>query len=91
MDSKLYIYQITGLLEKTDRNIGGFRVSVCSLNNFKSVDVPATVLDKETLAFLKFRSMVCDYLDVSKLPIPIVNRLRKSIGLWLDDYVSTNL
>ena len=91
MDNKLYVYQIKGLLEKPDRSVGAFRVLVCSLDKFESVDVPSSVLDRETLAFLKFRSMVCDYMDVSKLPIPIVNRLRRSIGQWLDVFVSTNL
>lgn len=91
MTDKLYSYHIKGLLERPDRSIGAFRTEVCSLEKFKIVDVPATVLDKETLAFLKFRSMVCEYMDISKLPIPIVNRVRKSIGYWLDTYVIINL
>jgi hypothetical protein len=90
MSDKLYVYQIKGLLEKPDRSIGAFRVQVCSLDKFESIDVPSSVLDRETLAFLKFRSMVCDYMDISQLPIPVVNRLRRSIGQWLDVFVGNN-
>jgi hypothetical protein len=90
MDSKLYVYQIQGLLERPDRSIGGIRTLVCSIDYFESVDVPSDVLDKEMLAYLRFRSAVCDYMDIAKLPIPIVNRLRKTIGQWLDRYVLDN-
>jgi len=87
MGNKLYVYQIQGLLERPDRSIGGLRVLVCSLDKFESVDAPSNILDKEMLAYLRFRSLACDYLDISKLPHPIVNRLRKSLGQYLDKYV----
>ena len=91
MGTKLYVYQIKGLLERPDRSIGGLRVLVCTLDNFESVDVPSDILDKEMLAYLRFRSLACDYMDVAKLPHPVVNQLRKTLGRYLDKYVIDNL
>ena len=91
MGTKLYVYQIKGLLERPDRSIGGFRTLVCTIDKFESVDVPSDILDKEMLAYLRFRSLACDYMDVAKLPHPIVNRLRKALGQYLDKYVIEHL
>ena len=85
--SKLYVYQIKGLLEKQNKDIGGIRVLVCSKNFFDSVDVPAAIIDRETLRYLKFRMAVNDYMNVNKLPPSIINKLRNPMNVWLDDWV----
>jgi hypothetical protein len=85
--SKQYVYQIKGILEKPNKDIGGIRVLVCSQNYFDSVDVPAAVFDKETLKYLKFRLAVNDYINVNRLPIPVVNRIREPMNKWLDNWV----
>lgn len=85
--SKLYVYQIKGLLEKPNKDIGGMRVLLCSKDFFDSVDVPSSIFDPETLRYLKFRLAVNEFVDVSKLPIPIVNRIRAPLNAWLDNWV----
>ena len=50
--SKLYVYQIQGLLEKPNKDIGGMRVMVCSKDFFDTVDVPVEIFEKETLDYL---------------------------------------
>lgn len=85
--SKQYVYQIKGILEKPNKDIGGIRVLVCSLNCFDSVDVPAAVFDKETLRYLRFRLAVNDYINVNRLPISVVNRIREPMNKWLDNWV----
>lgn len=84
---KLYVYQIKGILEKPNKDIGGMRVLLCSKDFFDSVDVPAEIFDKETLQYLKFRLKVNEYIDVQKLPVHIVNRIRAPMNRWLDNWV----
>jgi hypothetical protein len=85
--SKLYVYQIKGILEKSNKDVGGIRVLICSKDFFDSVDVPAEVIDKETLRYLKYRLAVNEFVDVRKLPIVIQNRIRTPLNLWLDNWV----
>jgi len=85
--SKLYVYQIKGILEKSNKDVSGIRVLVCSKDFFDSVDVPAEVIDKETLRYLKYRLAVNEFVDVRKLPIVIQNRIRVPLNLWLDNWV----
>ena len=85
--SNLYVYQIKGILEKPNKDIGGIRALVCSKDFFDSVDVPITIFDKETLRYLRFRLAVNDYVNINKLPIPIVNRIREPMNKWLDNWV----
>lgn len=85
--SKLYVYQIKGILEKPNKEIGGMRVLLCSKDFFDSVDVPASIFDKATLDYLKFRLKVNAFVDVRKLPITIQNRIRSPMNQWLDNWV----
>lgn len=85
--SKLYVYQIKGILEKPNKEIGGMRVLLCSKDFFDSIDVPASIFDKGTLDYLKFRLMVNEFVDVRKLPITIQNRIRSPMNQWLDNWV----
>jgi hypothetical protein len=85
--SKLYVYQIKGILEKPNKDIGGMRVLLCSKDFFDSVDVPSAIFDRETLRYLKFRLQVNEYIDVRKLPISIQNRIRTPMNQWLDNWV----
>ena len=85
--SKLYVYQIKGILEKSNKEIGGMRVLLCSTDFFDSVDIPADIFDRDTLRYLRYRLAVNDYLDINKLPIPILNKIRTPINQWLDHWV----
>lgn len=85
--SKQYVYQIKGILEKPNKEIGAIRVAVCSTDILEHVDVPASVFDKELLAFLKYRLAVNNHLDVRKLPDNIVNKLRSPLNAYLDNWV----
>jgi hypothetical protein len=85
--SNKYAYQIKGLLEKENKDIGGLRVMVCTADFFDIVDVPADIFDSELLRFLKFRLAVNDYLDVRKLPYTIQNDMRAPLNVWLDNWV----
>ena len=87
--SKLYVYQIKGVLEKPNKEIGGMRVLVCSKDFFDTVDVPSAIFDKETIQYLKYRLAVNDYVDIGKLPIPILNKIRAPMNQWLDNWVLT--
>ena len=89
--SSLYVYQIKGLLERPNKDIGGIRVMVCSKYFFDTVDVPSDIIDAEVLRYLKFRLAVNGFLDVRKLPIPIVNRLRGPINIWLDNWAAKEM
>lgn len=82
-----YVYQIKGILEKPNKDVGGIRVLVCDKDNFRTVDVPKEVFDKETLQYLKFRLAVNEYVNIRRLPIPVVNRLREPLNKWLDNWV----
>jgi hypothetical protein len=85
--SKLYVYQVKGILEKPNKDVGGMRVLVCSPDFFDMVDVPADIFDNETLRYLKFRLQVNEYIDVQKLPISIINKIRFPMNRWLDEWV----
>ena len=83
----LYVYQIKGILEKENKDIGGIRVLVCDKDIFETVDVPPEIFDKETLQYLKFRLAVNDFLDVRKLPYVVQNKIRIPINHWLDNWI----
>ena len=85
-----YVYQIQGALENKDGVLHGLRVLVCDLYNFDSVDVPIAVLDKETRAYLKYRLMVTETMNIQRLPIRIQNNIRAPLGRWLDQWVLKN-
>ena len=85
-----YVYQIQGALESEDGVLRGLRVLVCDLYNFDSVDVPIAVLDKETRAYLKYRLMVTEAINIQQLPIRIQNNIRAPLGRWLDQWVLDN-
>ena len=85
--SSTYVYQIKGILEKPNKEIGGFRVAVCSADILQAVDVPADIFDKEILAYFKYRLAVNNYLDIRKVPDKIHNDLRKPLNEWLDYWV----
>ena len=86
-----YVYQIQGALEDHERNLMGFRVLVCDLYYFDSVDVPIEILDKETIRYLEFRFKVCDVTpNIAKLPYGIQNKIRAPLGRWLDQWVLKN-
>ena len=86
-----YVYQIHGALENAQGHFLGLRVLVCDLNNFESVDVPSSILDKETKKYLQFRLKVTTQaLDIQRLPVQIQNRIREPLGRWLDYWVTKN-
>jgi len=92
MSNTDYVYQIMGLLEHPEtKRIGGVRVIVCTVSIFHQVDVPADCMGNELLAYLRYRSAVCNHFDVRRLPHSVVNELRGSIGKWLDEYVMSKL
>lgn len=86
-----YGYQIVGVLEGHDGSIIGFRVKVCTLHNFETVDVPARVFDKDTLRYIKFRTDLPGKLDIRKLPVEVENRIRFPMNTYLDKWVCANL
>ena len=90
MKDTLYVYQIQGLLQDADKRILGIRTLVCNVDYFESVDVPANVLDKGMIAYLRFRSAVCEPMDIRKLPNNIINELRIRLGRYLDKWVLEN-
>lgn len=85
-----YAYQIQGALESADGNLTGLRVLVCNVNNLESVDVPIEILDRGTIAYLKFRLSLSDKLNIQRLPVRIQNRIRSPLGRWLDKWVLKN-
>jgi hypothetical protein len=86
-----YVYQIQGALENRQGQLLGFRVLVCDVNNFDSVDVPVEVIDPETAKYLQFRlSITADALKIQNLPDGIQNKMRGPIGRWLDFWVLKN-
>jgi len=86
-----YVYQIQGALESADGRFYGFRVLVCDLHNFDSVDVPVEILDNETAKYIQFRLKCSDTtMDIAKLPYGIQNRIRAPLGRWLDQWVLEN-
>jgi hypothetical protein len=87
VSSSAYVYQIKGVLEKPNKEIGGFRVAVCSVDILQTVDVPADIFNPELLSYFKYRLAVNNYLDVRKLPDKIHNQLRAPLNEWLDYWV----
>lgn len=86
-----YVYQIQGALESATGEFKGFRVLVCDLHHFGTVDVPVEVLDIETSKYIQFRLRATQaVLDIAKLPIEIQNRIRAPLGRWLDQWVRQN-
>lgn len=86
-----YLYQIQGALENAQGRFQGFRVLVCDLLNFESVDIPSSVLDNETAKFIQFRLRLCNKpLNIQKLPVSVQNRIREPLGHWLDYWVQKN-
>jgi hypothetical protein len=81
------VYQIKGVLEKPNKEIGGFRVAVCSVDILEHVDVPANIFKPELISYFKYRLAVNNYLDVRKLPDHIANQLRVPMNKWLDNWV----
>jgi hypothetical protein len=82
-----YVYQIKGVLEKPNKEVGGFRITICTVEYMGLVDVPADIFSKELLAYFKYRLAVNNHLDVRKLPNNIINQLRKPMNKWLDEWV----
>ena len=86
-----YVYQIQGALEDAAGKFKGFRVLVCDLYNFESVDVPVEVLDNETAKYMEFRLRVTTKpVDIQRLPYDVQNRIRAPLGRWLDRWVLEN-
>ena len=85
-----YVYQIQGAMERNQKLVG-FRVIVCDANNMDLVDVPIEILDSDTVKYLQFRlSITAEALNIKNLPIGIQNRIRATLGRWLDYWVSKN-
>ena len=87
--SKIYVYQIKGILERPNKDIGGLRVLVCTKDFFDSIDVPADIFNPEVMRYLKFRLAINDFIDVNKLPVSVINNLRGPMNQWLDNWVLT--
>lgn len=86
-----YVYQIQGAMESPSGQFTGFRVLVCDLYNFDSVDVPAGIMDRETRKYLEFRlRLTDDALKIQRLPVKIQNNIRAPLGRWLDRWVLDN-
>jgi hypothetical protein len=86
-----YVYQIQGALEDMNQKLRGFRVLVCDLYNFDSVDVPIEILDRETIKYLEFRFKVCNITpNIANLPHKVQNQIRAPLGRWLDHWVLEN-
>jgi len=87
-----YVYQIQGALENAQQQLLGFRVFLCTASYFDSVDVPAEVFDKETMAYMRFRLAVTEgRININRLPYKIQNKLRNAMGKWLDHWVLENV
>jgi hypothetical protein len=88
--SNKYVYQIKGLLEKPNKDIGGVRVVVGNADFLETVDVPAEIFDSELLKYFKFRLAVNGYLDIRKIPYTLQNDMRAPLNQWLDNWVLTS-
>lgn len=83
-----YVYQIKGALENAAGQFKGLQVLVCDLYNFDIVDVPAEILDHDTVKYLEFRlKMTTLPIDIQRLPYGIQNKIRAPLGRWLDHWV----
>lgn len=86
-----YVYQIQGALENATGKLKGLRVLVCDLYYFDTVDVPAEILDMETIKFLEYRlKLTKSAVNIQQLPIPVQNKIRTPLGRWLDHWVLEN-
>jgi hypothetical protein len=86
-----YVYQIKGALEDAQGQFRGLQVLVCDLHNFEVVNIPAEVLDRETVKYLEFRLKVTTMpLDIQRMPHGVQNRIRTPLGRWLDRWVLEN-
>lgn len=86
-----YAYQIQGALESQTGKFLGLRVLVCNVNFLNTVDVPAEVLDHNTIRYLQFRiSITKEAPNIKRLPIEIQNKIRAPLGRWLDHWVLEN-
>jgi len=86
-----YAYQIKGVLESPQQEVSGFQVIVCTAYHFYTVDAPAELFDKDTLAYIKFRMAVNSFMDVRRLPNSIQNKIRTPLGRFLDFWVLENI
>jgi len=87
----LYVYQIQGALENEDKRIVGIRVAVCTADYFGTADAPAEIFDQETMKYLSFRLKINENVNIGKLPVPIIKKIRVPLGRWLDFWVQENL
>lgn len=87
--SKHYVYQIKGIMEMPNKDIGAIRVAICTADILEHVDVPASIFEKELLAYLKYRLAVNNHVDVRKFPDKITNQLRTPLNAYLDNWVLT--
>jgi len=86
-----YVYQIAGAIEKANGKLQGFRVLVSNFINFETIDVPASIIDKETIAFLEYRlKLTKDALDIQRLPYKVQRNIREPLGHFLDQWVLQN-
>ena len=86
-----YVYQIKGALENATGQFKGLRVLICDLYSFETVDVPAAILDRETVKFLQYRLKLTDSaVNIQKLPVEVQNKIRAPLGRWLDQWVLEN-
>ena len=86
-----YVYQIAGAIESAQGKLVGFRVLVCTVQYFDTVDIPSDILDKETIRYLEFRlSLTKDALDIQRLPYKVQRSIREPLGRFLDDWVLKN-
>lgn len=86
-----YAYQIKGALESVNGRFLGFHVMVCTASKLDMVNVPVTVLDKDTASYIQFRMNITrDPMSIQKLPISVQNKIRVPLGKYLDQWVLKN-
>ena len=86
-----YAYQIKGALESASGRFFGFQVIVCNASRLETINVPATVLDPETVKFLEFRMrLTTTPINIQRLPTSVQNKIRVPLGNWLDKWVLKN-
>lgn len=86
-----YAYQIKGALESASGRFLGFQVIVCNSSRLETLNVPAVVLDRETIKFLEFRmKLTTTPMNIQRLPIKVQNKIRVPLGKWLDKWVLKN-
>ena len=86
-----YAYQIKGALESVSGRFYGFQVIVCNASRLETVNVPATILDQETIKYMEFRlKLTRQSINIQRLPIKVQNKIRVPLGNWLDKWVLKN-